>query len=1539
MKKQIIFAALAGLLFSSCLSDPDMGRQIDTNVAGGVTFVVSAPVGTTDTHPSLGRGVAGGRNGESGQINNTIAATRVINEGGTEDNRIDELVVMIFDQDGNWIERHDIGRTGEPVIAGVEGDIRRKQFRVNGLKDGSYRALFVANSRAEIDDYIEANGADADRMTIDAFREGLMVDHVMSSSNRWNADPADNATDDGDGVYRPFPMSSREVVFAVPSNRDWLRQPVELRRALAKINVRSQVPNSRFRIKDIMVCNYNSDGAVIPAPSLTGVAQAGTVTLVRSNGIHFADVITDNVADTDLSACVDEIFLYEQSSYDPATLTPTDWGMSNVCMLIKADVVIADRQFPDACFRVDLLRDHDNDPATNPRHIDLMRNYRYDITITDVNTAGYDEAGAYTNPPSGLVFDVTAHNESADGNENVFNSTYQLTTDRSVIVIGPEAGDTATVKIFTDYAQGWEMFVPQVPSTSQKFTVSTDHTTSANSANFPPVTVTFTVPAALVWNGNTIRSTSFMVRAGELVKQMTLVQLPRVSEAAKVAPSSSVTDYVGAFWRADQTGERIVSIKPGRKWSAWVLDSHPGGTGDWVVMDANPSTDAGVGTTLPIMSGNDTGFDSRHNVSGGDIWAEGTTDDYEGGCLRLGARNQFAPSTGAAARYAAVLIVDNSSTAPVTSRLLFLRQGHAPDYVMGQGDDNNGDPITPVDGKKRPMARRVSPYNLTANAFKTDVATEYVSIGRPTESDYSGGFTDYPSQAGALFKWFYTYNVRAINPTHHSAGYDSQTPDAWHHNDFHYETCPPGYHRPSDGRIDLIESGPGLLSRSEMFQSLMSSAEDGPANNTGNTDNSVWGMYADGFFDRRAISDGVTVGTRSSIACQGRLFYNPATLGSVFLPASGSLAQTSAPLKIGEESMYWTTTTSDTPNWGMTAMSLHISGNDANRHIDSNKSDAYPVRCVVNEGPLRTFPLAPPGVIGIRESDLLDLERGYKTPGDGTYYLTLRGSSTYRGSWVENIATRDPNLGSLENEPVYMVYFKWGSTVAVLPGINGSDFDASRDVAWKPVEAPDISSWADIPTSPGTLMSSGRNGDYDIVTDRSKGWGDPCDEAGGIIRSNVPSGWRTPMGKPWRYSDGTTETATFGTVNYPSWADARAQGMIGNWTWDFGGGAYTDDGKVFLPLSGSRTSTGTCFNGNIIIEHQDMEEGNYWSATHSDHNNYTFTGAEDRGYHLQFSYGRVITRINSLTDKALAVRCVRPSATNLVHAAPGVIGIKRSDLMALRNGTKVVGDGSYSLTIKGSSYFRGSWVETMSRSEGEFPDRGQAGLENEPVYTVYFKWGSLVAMIGGGSWKENGSNVVWVNPEYNGPTKGPYGSGTPFSPAATKGTPETGYNVIENLPRGHGDPCQFIEKGNNMWMTPPGNPWKSPVLSYNGSTTPFGYDNTHANYGTGGVRVVMGSTNTTPSAPYYLPGLSMSAMTPDQQMYLPAAGYYWADRANNVYGLMVNVAATGMYWTSTAMDGDNGSHISFNGIGSTAAASSDMNNGFPIRCVPVDPYR
>jgi hypothetical protein len=307
----------------------------------------------------------------------------------------------------------------------------------------------------------------------------------------------------------------------------------------------------------------------------------------------------------------------------------------------------------------------------------------------------------------------------------------------------------------------------------------------------------------------------------------------------------------------------------------------------------------------------------------------------------------------------------------------------------------------------------------------------------------------------------------------------------------------------------------------------------------------------------------------------------------------------------------------------------------------------------------------------------------------------------------------------------------------------------------------------------------------------------------------------------------------------------------------------------------------------------------------------------------------------------------------MVFAPPGVIGIRKSDLDRLQEVRKALKAGyiregkseteaaaqaakyfdpDISPTIKGSStYASTDWIGQIAL------DEGLDGLENEPVYALYFKWGSTVAMIGGVNDSWSVDDVVWVNPEFaSAHPEHDFSSYASFTHADVTGTQGEGNNVKENLPAGHGDPCDFVNGGTNArpsgWKTPIGNPWRSTrahALSPTGHTIfPFGTTpesiSTYTAYTT---LIKTGVAN----------GQAVASL--DKNIFLPATGMRSTTYSNPGDGDMGTgtTSPLGYYWSSTKYNsGDVNSFYLGLFVDGKINPSSTLGsaNGFAVRCMP-----
>lgn len=419
--------------------------------------------------------------------------------------------------------------------------------------------------------------------------------------------------------------------------------------------------------------------------------------------------------------------------------------------------------------------------------------------------------------------------------------------------------------------------------------------------------------------------------------------------------------YVGSFHRNAEVGERVISgqhpddwntIKvngvdvsvntPNSPWTAEVVDG-----ADFITITATLSFDPNIETNNP---GNPEYFPVTDGISTGMISGKGRI------YFRIGMKSA---NTGSAPRYGRIRITpyrywgypSNEWSGNGLPVYLYVRQGEDADYVFGP---ESGDIITagPMNGLLRTAARKFSPYNLTAPAFKSGNTSNYVSL-----QSQQGEFVDYPSQAGAMFQFVQdplsfatddgTYGedrsafVRlAYHPTNTITpatqwSRNFMEPDMYWGNKYYtQETCPDNYRRPNDGTTSAISSNTTAgtnantsIRYSEMRQSLFLNPTTGDASSIMNTYEPVegnraftyyaYGFYADGYFDRRQVSqiNGLHAVVKESensprVAYVGMVFFNPNNNHSLFMPFSGGRDQGQGNLfNVATAGSYWSSST------------------------------------------------------------------------------------------------------------------------------------------------------------------------------------------------------------------------------------------------------------------------------------------------------------------------------------------------------------------------------------------------------------------------------------------------------------------------------------------------------------------------------------------------------------------------------------------------------------------------------------------------------
>jgi hypothetical protein len=479
-------------------------------------------------------------------------------------------------------------------------------------------------------------------------------------------------------------------------------------------------------------------------------------------------------------------------------------------------------------------------------------------------------------------------------------------------------------------------------------------TTASVSGTASPYTLTVT---AAPNSATTTRTATITLAAGTATATVTITQAP-TPETEETLPTADLLSTVGAFWKKDQTGERIVTIPTTSStyagaWTAQIVYYGTGFSAGDILMVAGDSEDA-----TSIAANTYTNPESRQ-VSAYPTAAQaiaGTATTASGIKFRI-----FMGDTwdGTSPRYAKIA-VNFGSTGQYT-RFIYVRQGEQADYLMTR--DDAGTYLTAANGFTRPYAAKFSPYNLTAPEFNGDGSQ--TQRGASTAAR-SGVMTDYPSQAGAFYKWAEDAGVVAYNPAMPNSAavtgwVSSNNVTEWWDQGTTGNTirdlsegCPTGYRRPTDGSTS---AGVAIEPNTEFAHSIYSNP---PINTSSYLGNSVWGYYSDGWFDRFALGtqtnySGGTANTavstdKSTVAYVGRLFYNPVAASdnynaSLFFPAPGYRNASNGYLYYsGANGFYWSSSaTSDSDG-----VYLCISSSTAFRG-NYDHYVGFSVRCVVAE--------------------------------------------------------------------------------------------------------------------------------------------------------------------------------------------------------------------------------------------------------------------------------------------------------------------------------------------------------------------------------------------------------------------------------------------------------------------------------------------------------------------------------------------------------------------------------------------------------------
>lgn len=808
------------------------------------------------------------------------------------------------------------------------GNDNKGTFSVQ-LPIGTYDMVLIANARSQCTTALAS-------LTAASTRTSLQQALTVTNTGKWKAD---------DNDYTPIPMWG-QVTPAIITEGCKI-EGINLTRMLSRINVTPAQNLTNFTLTHVYLYHHFTEGFIIPQDNdwaLVGGKPTASDPSLAPAWTHSSAAPLEYTGAEAAGQCVNEIYTFEAPAAD---LTDDS---KNTFLVIGGKY---GTDISSTFYRIDLAADQ----SGTLTHLPLLRNHKYEIFIRAVTGSG---AATYSDAASAPAYNLKSELvviDEGDMQYFVYDDHYFLGADDREMEVDHNAGQH-TFEVRTDHPQGWRAVVSG--SATEVTALTGGWLTIDAPANGGTGTsdLNYTVLA----NGTSNPRTAYIHISTDSGLKMVIAISQQVS-IGNIVTSPMTYGYVGAFWRADQTGERLIRILRSAnsntidgEWTATVVEGK-----DWIILDTRPSenvTDGGITWNAATENPADMNLpanDTKYRVTGNATTVSGICMDDNTGEIyfRIGLKSKHTPTDQEPARYGVVLLTYNKNS---KSQLLYIRQGHDPDYLMRPSDPVNSGGMN---SSARPLAWKYSPYNLTAQAYRDNPSNtaHFIALDKRGEGDGTnyGVFTEYPTQTGAFFQFASTPNPRhAYHPTNPSAngipsGWSSAvTSNAyWNTLGADHETCPAGYRRPRDGGITGA-TGTVAIASSEERQSLWLNPQTARGNNT---DNGVWGYYADGFFDRREITSSISNAVHSSVCASttdtraayiGFLFYNKYNNASLFFPAGGFRTIGGA---LGNNAGGYSYLWSASAESGSTGSDMGIAKNTA-YHFGDGRSYGMNIRCV-----------------------------------------------------------------------------------------------------------------------------------------------------------------------------------------------------------------------------------------------------------------------------------------------------------------------------------------------------------------------------------------------------------------------------------------------------------------------------------------------------------------------------------------------------------------------------------------------------------------
>lgn len=274
---------------------------------------------------------------------------------------------------------------------------------------------------------------------------------LHTQTGKWLADGSTT------GGYTRIPMYGEKVISKITPSMNPITE-INMKRMLARIDIRNNSVTSNFMVEEVYLANYNTTGYIAPAWNTNGqVTEPAPDTPVLPTGsgkmTEEGNAILYSVnGNTPYDG---EIYTFESLAAGDAGGAGQDGEASRkdaTCLIVKGKIGTGESTF----YRVDFTKT--GNTGEQVEYLPLKRNHKYIITITQALGTGYksfSEALASYTVMSNLKFRLI-HYDRDKVKDVVYNGQYMLGVGESEVAVTQYQNNSYAIDVFTDSPGGWK---------------------------------------------------------------------------------------------------------------------------------------------------------------------------------------------------------------------------------------------------------------------------------------------------------------------------------------------------------------------------------------------------------------------------------------------------------------------------------------------------------------------------------------------------------------------------------------------------------------------------------------------------------------------------------------------------------------------------------------------------------------------------------------------------------------------------------------------------------------------------------------------------------------------------------------------------------------------------------------------------------------------------------------------------------------------------------------------------------------------------